>query len=148
MDIPELPYSLPHVVKGRTINKVPTGSTIEKEVAKQSWYVEFFFLYAAEERMERIRITRKLNRTKDPMQKLRAFTNLCEAYRIALEGGWNPLDEHANARLKKELIGINLNEAMELFTSYHKEKGTRPKSISTYRSTVNSFIKYHGGNKR
>ena len=148
MDIPELPYTLPRVVKGRTINKVPVGSTMEKEVAKQSWYVEFFFHNAAEERMERIRVTRKLNRIKDPRQKLRAFTNLCEAYRIALEGGWNPLDEHANARLKKELIGIDLNEAMELFTSYHKAKGTRPKSISTYRSTVNSFIKYHGGNKK
>lgn len=148
MEIPELPYTVPRVVKGRAIKKVPAGSTMEKEVAKQSWYVEFFFHNAAEERMERIRVTRKLNRIKDPKEKLRNFNNLCEAYRIALEGGWNPLDEHANARLKKELIGINLNEALVLFESYHKAKGTRPKSISTYRSTVNSFIKYHGGDKK
>ncbi|RZJ91406.1 MAG: hypothetical protein EOO20_05110 [Chryseobacterium sp.] len=148
MDIPELPYTLPRIVKGRTIIKVPAGSTMEKEVAKQSWYVEFFFHNPAQERMERIRVTRKLNRIKDPRQKLRSFTNLCEAYRIALEGGWNPLDEHANARLKKELIGIDLNEALTLFESYHRAKGTRPKSISTYKSTVNSFIKYHGGNKK
>lgn len=40
--------------------------------------------------------------------------------------GWNPLDEHANARLKKELIGTNLNEALILFESHHKAKGTRP----------------------
>ncbi|TFB30866.1 phage integrase N-terminal SAM-like domain-containing protein [Pedobacter alluvionis] len=98
--------------------------------------------------MERIRVTRKLNRIKDPKQKLRNFNNLCEAYKIALEGGWSPLDEHANARLRKELIGIDLNEALLLFESYHKAKGTRPKSLSTYRSTVNSFIKYHGGNKK
>ncbi|MFC4209683.1 tyrosine-type recombinase/integrase [Pedobacter lithocola] len=148
MEIPELPYTIPRVVKGRAIIKVPAGSTMEKEVARQSWYVEFFFHNAAEERMERIRVTRKLNRIKDPKQKLRNFNNLCEAYKIALEGGWNPLDEHANARLKKELIGIDLNEALLLFESYHKAKGTRPKSISTYRSTVNSFIKYHGGNKK
>jgi integrase len=148
MEIPELPYTIPRVVKGRTITKIPAGSTMEKEVAKQSWYVEFFFHNAAKERMERIRVTRKLNRIKDPRQKLGNFNNLCEAYRIALEGGWNPLDEHANARLKKELIGIDLNEALVLFESYHKAKGTRTKSISTYRSTLNSFIKYHGGNKK
>lgn len=148
MEIPELPYAAPRVVKGRAIKKVPAGSTMEKEVAKQSWYIEFFFHNAAEDRMERIRVTRKLNRIKDPRQKLRNFNNLCEAYRIALEGGWNPLDEHANARLKKELIGINLKEALVLFESYHKAKGTRPKSISTYRSTVKSFIKYHGGDKK
>ena len=76
MDIPELPYTLPRVVKGRTINKVPAGSTMEKEVAKQSWYVEFFFHNAAEERMERIRVTRKLNWIKDLRQKLRNFNNL------------------------------------------------------------------------
>ncbi len=148
MEIPELPYTVPRVVKGRNITRIPIGSTLEKEVAKQSWYVEFFFHNAAEERMERIRVTRKLNRIKDPRQKLKNFNNLCEAYRIALEGGWNPLDEQANARLRKELIGIDLDEALVLFESYHKAKGTRPKSISTYRSTVNSFIKYHGGSKK
>ncbi|TCD00744.1 hypothetical protein EZ449_19785 [Pedobacter frigidisoli] len=148
MEIPVLPYTVPRVVKGRAINKVPAGSSMEKEVAKQSWYIEFFFHNATEERMERIRVTRKLNRIKDPRQKLRNFNNLCEAYKIALESGWNPLDDHANARLKKELIGIDLSEALMLFESYHKAKGTRPKSISTYRSTVNSFIKYHGGAKK
>jgi len=121
MEIPELPYTIPRVVKGRTITKVPAGSTMEKEVARQSWYVEFFFHNASEERMERIRVTRKLNRIKDPKQKLRNFNNLCEAYKIALEGGWNPLDEHANARLRNELIGIDLNEALLLFESYHSQ---------------------------
>ncbi|MDQ0640174.1 hypothetical protein QF042_003739 [Pedobacter sp. W3I1] len=43
MEIPELPYTVPRVVKGRVIKKVPAGSTMEKEAAKQSWYVEFFF---------------------------------------------------------------------------------------------------------
>jgi len=43
MEIPELPYTVPRVVKGRTITRVPVGTTLEKEVAKQSWYVEFFF---------------------------------------------------------------------------------------------------------
>jgi len=30
MDIPELPYIIPRIVKGRSIIKVPAGSTIEK----------------------------------------------------------------------------------------------------------------------
>ncbi|WP_316809670.1 hypothetical protein [Pedobacter agri] len=144
MEIPELPYTFPRLVKGRTILKVPIGSTLDKEVAKQSWYVEFFFYNAAEERMERIRVTRKLNRIKDPRQKLKNFNNLCEAYRIALEGDWNPLDEQANARLKKELIGIDLNEALVLFESYHKAKGTRPKSISTYKSDCQFLYQISG----
>jgi len=98
--------------------------------------------------MERIRVTRKLNRIKDPREKLRNFNHLCEAYRIALEGGWNPLDEHANNRLKKEIIGISLDEALNLFETYHRAKGTRPKSMSTYRSTINAFIRYYGGRKK
>jgi len=148
MEIPELPYTVPRVVKGRNLTRIPVGRTLEKEVAKQSWYVEFFFHNAAEDWMDRISVTRNLNRIKDPRQKLRNFNNLCEAYRIALEGGWNPLDDQANTRLKKELIGIDLNEALILFESYHKAKGTRPKSISTYKSRVNSFLKYHGENKK
>ena len=44
MEIPELPYTLPRVVRGKAITNVPTGSTMEKEAAKQSWYIEFFFI--------------------------------------------------------------------------------------------------------
>ncbi|KQR65353.1 site-specific integrase [Pedobacter sp. Leaf176] len=148
MEIPELPYTVPRLVKGRNITRVPAGSTLEKEVAKQSWYIEFFYHNAQKERMERIRVTRKLNRIKDPREKLRNFNHLCEAYRIALEGGWNPLDEHANNRLKKEIIGISLDEALNLFETYDRAKGTRPKSMSTYRSTINAFIRFYGGGKK
>ena len=59
MEIPELPYTVPRVVMGRTITRVPIASTSEKEVAKQSGYAEFFFRNAAEERMKR-KVTRKL----------------------------------------------------------------------------------------
>ena len=148
MEIPELPYTVPRLVKGRNIIRVPAGSTLEKEVAKQSWYIEFFYHNAQKARMERIRVTRKLNRIKDPREKLRNFNHLCEAYRIALEGGWNPLGEHANNRLKKEIIGISLDEALNLFEIYHRAKGTRPKSMSAYRSTINAFIRFYGGGKK
>lgn len=37
MEIPELPYTVPRVVKGRSITRVSVGITMEKEVAKQSW---------------------------------------------------------------------------------------------------------------
>ncbi|MBC6112348.1 site-specific integrase [Pedobacter sp. CCM 8938] len=148
MDIPELPYTIPRLIKGRVITKIPAGTTLEKEIAKQRWYIEFFFHNALKERMERIRVTRNLNRIKDPREKLRNFNHLCEAYHIALQGGWNPLDENANARLKKEIIGINLDESLVLFESYHKAKGTRPKSMSTYLSTLNAFVKFYGGERK
>jgi len=43
MEIPELPYTVPRLAKGRTVTKVPGGGTLEKDVAKQSWYIEFFY---------------------------------------------------------------------------------------------------------
>jgi hypothetical protein len=148
MAIPELPYTLPKLVKGKRITSVPKGSTWAKEEAKQNWYVEFFFHNPQTEKMERFRPTKNLNRIKDPKEKLKHFNNLCEAYKVALEGGWNPLDEKANDRLKKKISSITLEQAREMFEQYHIAKGTRKKSRQSYLSKVNQFIEYYGTEKK
>ena len=91
MAIPELPYTLPRLVKGKRIISVPKGSTYAKEEARQNWYIEFFFHNAETGQMERFRPTKNLNRIKSPREKLKHFSNLCQAYKVALEGGWNLL---------------------------------------------------------
>ena len=104
--IPELPYTIPRLVKGKRIESVFKGSSFAKEEASQNWYIEFFFHNAETGRIDRFRPTKNLNRIKDPREELKHFTNLCEAYKVALEGGWNPIDDKANDKLKKEIISI------------------------------------------
>ena len=148
MAIPELPYTLPRLVKGKRIVSVPKGSTYAKEEARQNWYIEFFFHNAETGQMERFRPTKSLNRIRDPREKLKHFSNLCEAYKVALEGGWNPIDDKANDKLKKEIISITLEQAKVMFEEYHIAKGTRKKSIQSYLSRINQFISYHGAGKK
>jgi len=67
---------------------------------------------------------------------------------VALEGGWNPLDERSNEDLKKQISSINLLQAKVLFEQYHIAKGTREKSRRSYLSKVNQFISYYGEDKK
>jgi len=148
MAAPEIPYTVPKLVKGKRITTVPKGSTWAKEEAKQNWYVEFFFHNPETDKMERFRPTKNLNRLKDPKEKLKQFTRLCDAYKIALEGGWSPIDERSNDRLLKKVSSLTLEGAKELFEQYHKAKGTRKKSIQSYLSKVNQFVSYYGADTR
>ncbi|HMI01256.1 MAG TPA: site-specific integrase [Pedobacter sp.] len=148
MATPEIPYTIPKLVKGKRVTTVPKGSTWAKEEAKQNWYVEFFFHNAETDKMERFRPTKNLNRLKDPKEKLMQFTRLCEAYKIALEGGWSPIDEKANDRLKRQVSSLTLEAAKTLFEEYHIAKGTRKKSRQSYLSKLNQFIAYYGQDKK
>ena len=58
MATPELPYTVPRLVKGKKIVSVPKGSTKAKEEALQNWYVEFFFHNPQTNQMERFRPTK------------------------------------------------------------------------------------------
>ena len=148
MATPEIPYTIPKLIKGKRITTVPKGSTWVKEEAKQSWYIEFLFHNAESDKMERFRPTKNLNRLKVPKEKLIQFTKLCEAYKIALEGGWSPIDEKANDKLKRQVSSLNLAAAKILFEEYHIAKGTRKKSRQSYLSKVNQFISYYGQDKK
>ena len=148
MATPKLPYTIPKLVKGTRVTVLPKGSTWAKEEAKQNWYIEFFYLNPVTEKMERFRPTRNLNRIKDPKDKLSHFTKLCEAYKVALEGGWNPIDEKSNDKLLKKTSALTLQAAKEHFREYHVAKGTRKKSVQSYLSKVNQFVEYYGGDTK
>jgi integrase len=148
MATPEIPYTIPKVVKGKKVEVVPKGSTKAKEEANQNWYVEFFFHNPKTGKMDRFRPTKGLNRIKDPKEKLNSFTELCSTYKDALDGGWNPFDEKSNEKLKREIVSLTLEKAKDLFEAYHEAKGTRKKSIQSYLSKVNQFINYYGTHKK
>jgi integrase len=148
MAAPEIPFTIPKLVKGKRVTTVPKGSTWAKEEAKQHWYVEFFFHNPETDKMVRFRPTKNLNRIKDPKEKLKHFTNMCKAYHDALEGGWSPLDDKANAKLKREITSLTLEKAKSMFEEYHIAKGTRKKSRQSYLSKINQFVEYYGADKR
>jgi integrase len=148
MKTAEITYTPPKLVKGKKIDFVPKGSTKAKEEAKQSWYVQFFFYDPETRNMERFRFSKNLNRIKDPKEKQSLFTELLETYTEALNGGWSPIDERGNEKLKREIISLTLEKAKELFEAYHEAKGTRKKSIQSYLSKVKMFINYYGEHKK
>jgi integrase len=137
-------YTQPILSKGKLVSSVPKGSTKAKEQAKLEWYVDFSYLNPTTGKMQRFRKTHDGNRIKDPGEKLEHFTALLISYKEVLEGGWSPIDEQANAKLRRSVISLTLEEGKELFKAYHKSKGTRPKSIATYLSKVNAFIAHCG----
>jgi integrase len=147
MESAEVNYTTPRLFKGKAIDLVPKGSTKAKEEAKQSWYVEFFFYNPGLGEMERFRFSKNLNRIKEPKEKLNLFTELLDTYKDALDGGWSPIDEKSNEKLKREVVSLTLDKGKELFESYHKAKGTRKKSIQSYLSKVNPFIDFYGAHK-
>ena len=148
MPTPQIPYTIPRLVKGKRVTDLPKGSTWAREEAKQNWYVEFFYHNPQTDRMDRFRFTKNLNRLKDAKEKLSQFNRLCEAYKIALEGGWSPIDEKANDRLKRKVSSLTLEAARSLFEEYHIAKGTRKKSRQSYLSKVNQFIAYYGPDRK
>jgi integrase len=148
MESAEVTYTTPRLFKGKPVDLVPKGSTKAREEAKQSWYVEFFFYDPGTGEMERFRFSKNLNRIKEPKEKLDLFTELLDTYKAALDGGWSPIDERSNEKLKREIVSLTLDKAKELFEVYHKAKGTRKKSIQCYLSKVNAFINFYGTHKK
>jgi len=148
MKTAEITYTTPKLFKGKKIDLVPKGSTKAREEAKQSWYIEFFFYDPATRNMERFRFSKNLNRVKDPKEKLILFTELLETYIEALDGGWSPIDERSNDKLKRQIVSLSLEEGKVLFEGYHEAKGTRKKSIQSYLSKVNMFINYYSEHKK
>ncbi|WP_426324412.1 phage integrase N-terminal SAM-like domain-containing protein [Pedobacter sp. R-06] len=65
-----------------------------------------------------------------------------------LEGGWSPIDEKANDRLKRQVSSLTLGAAKKLFGEYHIAKGTRKKSRQSYLSKLNQFINYYEEDKK
>ena len=78
------PYSIPVIKKGKPIKLVPVDSTKQKEEAKQTWQVEYYFFNEASGKKERIRVNNGFNRIKNPVEKLNQFEILRQSYKELL----------------------------------------------------------------
>ncbi|WP_449436187.1 hypothetical protein [Pedobacter steynii] len=84
--------------KGKQVTYVPKGSNKLIEQAKQTWFVEFYYLNPITKKDVRIRITNNLNRIKDPLEKSAGFEELLNTYKHMLENGYNPFDKRTEAK--------------------------------------------------
>jgi integrase len=125
-------YSTPELKKGKEITSVPKGSSKTIEQAKQTWFVQYMY------EGKQIRVKGGLNRIKDYAEKAYEAEVLLNSVKEELKKGFNPLKpkEFIEA-LRKEYI--LLSDAIQEFKEYHKKHGSRPKTISTYLSKLNSL---------
>jgi integrase len=113
-------------------------------LAKNKWYVEFYFYDDYHEKMIRIRLSKQLNRLKEYDRKFQAFRELQTICNNDLRSGWNPIERKHEIKTNKAIL---LDEAIQKFICYHKGKGTRRTSIDAYTSKLKLF-REHMGNGR
>ncbi len=126
--------------------RIPRGSTKLPEIAKNKWFVEFYFHDYDIGVSRRFRISKKLNRIKEYHQKLEAFSELLAFCTNDLTNGWNPI---RGAEVEEDAPTIShdqlcLEQAIQMFLEYHKSKGNRPKTIGSYRSKLKLFLQHLG----
>jgi integrase len=125
-------YSTPELKKGKEITAVPKGSSKAIEQAKQTWYVQYMY------EGKQIRVKEGINRIKDPAEKAYEAEVLLQSVKEQLKNGYNPLKPQEYIEtLRKEYI--LLSDAILEFKEYHIKHGSRPKTISTYLSKLNSL---------
>ncbi len=135
-------FTHPVLRKGKEITHVPKGSSKLKEEAKQTWYVEYYFINPVTGKKQRFRETKDLNRIKDPGLKSIQFNALVNSFTNLLESGWNPFS--ANESLKAELTALSLKEAQQAFLHYHENKNSRPRTIISFKSKTKFLLDYFG----
>jgi len=143
-----LPFTIPVIKKGKEVKNIPKGSSKAKEIAKQTWHVEFFFYNEVTNKNERFRYSKGLNNIDNPLEKAKRFEDLRGAYQTLLEKDWSPVDEKANEQLKKSMVSITIHEAAERFKEYHAGKQTRPTTLRSYISKIKQFIDHVGRDKK
>jgi integrase len=141
-----LPFTTPFINTGKQPPRIPRGSNKLAELAKNRWYIEFYFYYDDTAKMVRVRLSKQLNRIKEYQEKLDAFSDLLTNCIEDLNEGWNPFanDEepmkaHVDCQDK-----LYLSEAIQKFLKYHDSKGNRPKTISSYKSKLKLFLNHLG----
>lgn len=118
---------------------------------KQRWYIEYWYRVPEElkhvypQKWRRFRITEDLNyhKTEDYAQ------SLLKAFQLRLQEGYNPFEEdiilHGAPEKENEW---SLNQGLEAFMEYCKDKKLRPATIRSYQTLI-TFLKeyFTPGNK-
>jgi integrase len=124
-------YTIPTIVKGKKPTKIPAGSTLAQEWAKNNWYINYSF------NGKQYRVKGNLNRIKDHKEKMYEAEVLLQSIKNDLKNGYDPsnpdvfLDQIINEN-------ISLSNAIK---QYIEELSTyaRPKTIGSYNSKLYYF---------
>jgi integrase len=125
-------YTTPRIIKGKKPSFVPKGSTLEKEWAKNIWYINYSF------NKKQYRVKENLNRIKDHKEKARQAEILLESIKNDLKNGFNPEKpaEYLEILMQNQ---ININDAV---IKYLKELSeyARPKTVKSYTSKLRYLV--------
>ena len=128
-------YTTPKLNKGKAPISIQKGSSKQKELAKNIWYVSYTY------EGKQFKVKSNLNRIKDPNEKELQGEILLESIKQDLASGFNPLNTSEWVeQLAKETT--TLKQAITHFEEYHKKHGSRKKTIQTYLSKLNSLSVY------
>lgn len=124
-------YTTPTLVKGKKPMRIPKGSTLEKEWAKNTWYVNYTY------NGKQHRIKGNINRIKDPKEKAYQGEVLLQSIKDDLKNGFNPQNPDAFiAKVTQE--NILLNDAIDQYLSELKTYA-RSKTVQSYQSKLRYF---------
>jgi integrase len=124
-------HTKPYIFKGKKPIKIPKGSSLEKEWAKNTWYINYTF------NGKQYRIKDNLNRIKDYKEKLYEAEVLLKSIKDDLDNGFDPSNPEA-------FLVQKLNEEIKLTDAiirYIEELTTyaRPKTVGSYKSKLHYF---------
>jgi len=132
-------YTTPVIKKGKDITSVPKGSSKAAELAKNIWYIEYYY------EGKQIRIKGGLNRfNNDHLRKQYEADVLLQTIKDELANNYNPLNpKEYIEQTKKDFT--SLSDAIDIFKDYHQLHQSRKKTIGTYMSKLNALsAKYPG----
>ncbi|VTP97800.1 tyrosine-type recombinase/integrase [Sphingobacterium daejeonense] len=112
-----------------TVPRVNVGAKqrSKQEQAKCKWFVEFTY------NGKRTRLSNQLNRLKDYNEKLDAFNALKDVVHQQLKDGVYGMP------VEKPVVIPSVKDAVKAFIKWHKDKGSRLKTIQSYQSKLNYF---------
>ncbi len=125
-------YTTPKLVKGKKPKNIPKGSSLEKEWAKNKWYVNYSYNFKQQ------RVTGDLNRIKDYKEKAHKAEVLLASIKDDLKNGFDPNNPTAFIEQVAQ-DNINLTDAVGKYLAELKSYA-RPKTVQSYESKLRYLI--------
>ncbi len=129
-------YTNPTIYKGKKPTYIPKGSTLEKELAKNVWCINY--TYGGKQ----FRIKDGLNRIQDATEKRKAAELLRLSIQNDLDNGFDPTNP-SEFDLRAAKNEMTLNDAVEkYFLSIQTH--VRSKTLGSYGSKLKQFCLFYG----
>jgi integrase len=123
-------YTPPKINRGKEIKNPPKGSSIKKELLKNSWYISYTF------NGKQIKVKGGINRFDTFEDRDYEANILLKSIIKDLEDGYNPISpkEYLSKIFKQN---ISLTKGIEIFKEYHIKHQSRLSTIQSYLSKLN-----------